>query len=149
MPPHRIHLKGPWDFVWLQGVLAGSGEFTSSGTVTMPREWSEIFGLSSGVAQFRRKFHRPTNLEPHERVMLVMTEVRGSGTIRLNQHQLGDFAGTGDAVEFEITTLMNPFNEVVIEIQFDPCSQAGVAGGLYGAIALEIHSDATVTSYES
>lgn len=148
MPRHRIHLKGPWDFAWQNGVLEGSGEFALSGTVSMPREWSGIFGRSSGVARFRRKFHRPSNLDPHEWVMLVLTEVRGSGSIRLNQHQLGHFSATGGAVEFEITHLMNAFNEVTIEIQFDPSSNTDVAGGLYGAVALDIYSDATGVSYE-
>ena len=149
MPSHRIHLKGPWDFAWQKGVLEGSGEFAVSGSVSMPREWNAIFGQSSGVAQFRRKFHRPTNLDPHERVMLVMTEVRGTGAIQLNQHQLGQFEGTGNAVEFEITTLMDSFNEVAVELQFDPRSDPGVAGGLYGAVALDIHSDEIGRGFES
>jgi hypothetical protein len=140
MPPHRIHLKGPWNCAWKEGTFDETNGRPQIGTVTMPREWRAIFGKSRGCAQFKRKFHRPSNLESHERVMLVLTEVRGQGSIQLNQHQLGAFGGIGDRIEFEITSLMNSFNELTIDIEFDPHAENNLAGGLYGPVALDIYS---------
>ncbi len=107
----------------------------------MPREWQAIFGLAGGTVQFRRKFHRPTNLEPHERVMIVFTESRGTGEVGLNGLSVGQFAAVGDAVEFEISTLMKPFNELSVEITFDPNLDPAISGGLFGVVALEIRSE--------
>ena len=108
----------------------------------MPQEWRVLFGEIPGTAQFRRKFHRPTNLEPHERVILVFTEVRGTGSVQLNEWPVGEFTGNGKSVEFEITSLMKPFNELSVEVTFDPATQPSLSGGLYGAVALEIRWNA-------
>ena len=140
MPSHRIQLKGPWDFDWRACPDEPSEAIAKSGTVTMPQEWRTLFGEASGTAQFRRKFHRPTNLEPHERIMLVLTEVRGSGGVRLNDVPVGHFVGSGGLVEFEISTLMKPVNEVAVDIKYDPVTEPGLSGGLFGAVALEIRS---------
>ena len=137
--PHRIHLKGPWTYHWTDG--SPPGGFPNSGSVTMPRDWRAIFGDSRGTASFHRKFHRPTNLESHERVMLVLTEVRGKMSIQLNERQIGLLTANGERIELEITSQMNPFNELIIIIEFDPMADSQLLGGLYGAVALDIHSD--------
>ena len=142
MASHRINLKGPWDYTWWATEDSGCEVFERTGSVSMPREWQSIFGDHSGQARFQRKFHRPTNLEPHERVMLILTEVRGQGSVQLNDIDLGEFTGTGQLVEFEITDSMKPFNELVIDIQYDPSQEPSQAGGLYGAVVLEIRWDA-------
>jgi hypothetical protein len=141
MSSHRIHLKGPWDYSWQGEADARPETFAPTGTVAMPRDWRSIFGQNPGTAQFRRKFHRPTNLDPHEHVMLVLTEVRGRGSVRLNEKEVGVITGTGNLVEFEITASMKPFNELVIDLNFDPQIEPLLAGGLYGAVALDIRSD--------
>jgi hypothetical protein len=139
MPSHRIHLKGPWTFCWKE---AGNQDVPplTAGTVTMPQDWSTLFGHCSGTVEFARRFHRPTNLEPHESVMLVLSEVRGTGAIRLNNQPVGEFTAYGDSIEFEITTLMNSFNELIIKIMFAPKAEPERTGGLSGAVALEIRS---------
>ena len=140
MSSHRIHLKGPWDFAWLTGPFEPAMGIERSGTVTMPREWRTIFGANSGSAQFQRKFHAPTNLEAHERVILVLTEVRGPGSVSLNQHPVGEFQGTGVGVEFEVTTFLKTFNQLVVTMEYDATVEPVVPGGLYGAVALDIRS---------
>jgi len=141
MASHRIHLRGPWDFVWRPAGGTDSETGSKSGTVTMPQEWRTLFGDVSGTALFRRRFHRPTNLELHERVMLVFTEIRGSGHVQLNGLSIGEFSAAGELVEFEISTAMKPFNEVAIDIGFDPVKEQGVPGGLFGVAALEIRTE--------
>ena len=107
----------------------------------MPQAWGTLFGEVSGTAQFRRKFHRPTNLESHERVMLVLTEVRGSGHVHLNDLPIGSFDASGGAVEFDITNSMKPFSEIAVEITFDPRPEPDLPGGMFGAVALEIRTE--------
>lgn len=110
----------------------------------MPCEWRRIFGEAVGTARFRRKFHKPTNLESHEVVKIVMTEVRGAGVVSLNDNRLADFSSSGEAVEIEITPFLNPFNELSIELKFDPVVNSGVQGGLFGVTAIEIRSDESI-----
>ena len=122
MASHRINLRGPWDFTWQQDSAdpADQPAVSKAGTATMPREWTALFGDVAGTAQFRRKFHRPTNLDPHERVLIVFTELRGTGNVRLNESPLGEFNADGGLVDFEITTAMKPFNELIVDVSFDP-----------------------------
>ena len=138
MKSHRIQLKGPWDYDWKSAVVDGLEPASRSGTVTMPRDWQSIFGDRSGTAEFRRKFHRPSNLESHETVILKFTEIRGIVSVWLNRHQLGEFIGTGLAVEFDVTSLLKEFNELRVEMAFDPQPEPHVSGGLYGLVALDI-----------
>jgi len=132
MTTHRINLRGPWDYQF-DGNL--------SGTEAMPREWRALFGDRAGTATFRRKFHRPTNLDPHERVLIVFTEVGGSGRVSINGKQVDEFSAEGELVEIEITAFLKPFNELAVELKFDPHFDAHQRGGLYGVTALEIRSD--------
>lgn len=132
MATHRINLRGPWDYQFLGN---------QSGTEAMPREWRLLFGDRAGTATFRRKFHRPTNLDPHEQVLIVFTEVGGSGRVWINDQPVGDFTAHGELVEFEITKLLKPFNELSVEIAFDPGVDEQQQGGLFGVTALEIRSE--------
>ncbi len=141
MKSHRIQLKGPWEYDWKSVVVDGSGPEPRSGTVTMPRDWQSIFGDRSGAAEFRRKFHRPTNVESHETVILVFNGIRGQTAVSLNRDLLGEFIGTGDAVEFKVTSLLKEFNELRVEIAFDPQFEPDVSGGLHGVVALDIRWD--------
>jgi len=138
MASHRINLRGPWDFSWRSDDLSGTVPVSKTGTVAMPKEWRELFGELAGTAQFRRKFHRPTNLEPHEQVLVVCKELRGTGSVRLNDVPVGSFTSAEGPVEFDISTLMKHFNELDVEISFDPSRNTNLPGGLYGVVALEI-----------
>ncbi len=109
----------------------------------MPRDWQSIFGDRSGTAEFRRKFHRPTNVESHETVVLVFTGIRGQFEVWLNRDLLVEFISIGDTVEFDVTSRLKEFNELSVEITFDPQSEKDVFGGLYGAVALDIRWDET------
>lgn len=141
MPFHRINLRGPWDYQWLDGHGVPS---STQGTIAMPCEWRLIFGAAAGTARFRRKFHKPTNLESHEVVKIVLTEIRGSGTVSLNGDHLADFSSSGEAVEIEITPFLNPFNELSIDLKFDPIVNSAVQGGLFGVTAIEIRSGESI-----
>ena len=138
MKSHRIQLKGPWDYEWKSANIDGSEPVSRSGTVTMPRDWQSIFGDRSGTAEFRRKFHRPSNLESHETVILNFTEIRGLVAVWLNRDQLREFNRNGPAVEFDVTSLLKEYNELRVEIGFNPQSEPDVSGGLCGLVGLDI-----------
>ena len=141
MAVHRIHLRGPWDFRMIPQSVTQSEASSTTGTAAMPQDWLTLFGTAAGTVHFRRKFHCPTNLGPDEQVMLVFTELRGTGIVRLNGHPVGEFAASGNAVEFVITALLRPFNEILVEIAFDPQEEPDQPGGLFGVVALEIRQD--------
>ena len=56
----------------------------------------------------------------------------------LARHQLDEIVRTGPAVEFDVTSRLNEFNELRVEVAFDPRSEPNVSGGLYGPVALDI-----------
>ncbi len=136
MPSHRMHLKGPWEVF----AIPGSDQPCEIRTVTMPQSWRTLFGSVAGTARFRRAFHRPTNLDPHETVWIVLTEVGGTGRVWLNDQPCGTFdALSASPPRFEITHHLKPRNHLIVEVTFDPGSTTA-EGGLYGAVALEIVS---------
>ena len=137
MSVHRIRLIGPWDYVWLGATdPTMDAPPTVGGTIKMPCDWQSIFGPRAGRATFSRQFHRPTNLEPHERVFIVLTGVGGAGRFSLNGLAMGDFDGKDKSAEAEVTNKLESFNQLEITIEFAPDDAS--LGGLYDAVALEI-----------
>lgn len=90
MYPHRIRLRGPWE--WQRG--------DRSGTLVLPAVLPD-----KALTHFRRRFGYPGTIDSHERVWLLVTASR----VHLNGHALGE--GTA----FEITSRLQPRNELVIE----------------------------------
>lgn len=134
MSIHRIQLRGPWRYEWL-----GTAPVTSSqGTVKFPATWNEVFGSVAGSALFRRTFHRPTNLEPSDRVFLVIPGLRGTLRVRLNDVPL-EASPAPAGQEFELTRDLLPVNQLAVEIDFDPGTTAD-PGGLYAPVAIEIRT---------
>ncbi|NBO93607.1 MAG: hypothetical protein EBV06_15045 [Planctomycetia bacterium] len=91
MYPHRIRLRGPWQ--WIQG--------TASGSLVLPGSLEGIIGQ----VKYRRRFGYPGTIDAHERVWLLLDR----GVVSLNGESLGE----GRA--FEITSRLRPRNELVIE----------------------------------
>jgi hypothetical protein len=90
--PHPIHLRGAWD--------------------------SEVGGEGAsphGCIRYRRTFHRPSNLDPHERLWLVWEGAAAGGQMACNGQILGPLAGTRTA--YEITPLLATQNQVAIEFE--------------------------------
>lgn len=135
MSVHRIRLIGPWEFAWRSST--GDGAEAESGTIKMPCDWQSVFGVRGGRVAFSRRFHRPTNLDPHEQVLIVLTGVGGNGTIRLNGDFLLEFRAV-DSAEVDVTNKLQAFNLLEIEIEYQPIE--GSLGGLHAPVALEIHN---------
>lgn len=143
MAPHRIHLRGPWEVSgpWLD--VAGG----SQRTVTLPIAWHAIFGTQAGTATFRRWFHRPTNLAVEDRLAIILTGVRGSGCLRMNDDPWQPLHLDGTQARVAITlALLRQRNRLEIELTFDPLTTSE-AGGLFAAVALEIASQNDTSDY--
>jgi hypothetical protein len=111
MYPHRIRLRGPWR--------------------------CEPSGVP-GRVRFHRSFGYPGRIDAYERVWLTFAGTGSTAEVRLNHHLLGPIATAG---EWEVTPLLRPRNELVVEIE-------GVAkvGGVPGEVALEIRCTAFLRS---
>ena len=112
MHPHRIRLRGPWDC-----------EPLSSGEDGMERR------------RFRRRFGYPGRIDDYERVWLTCAGVVGSASVWLNGQLLGQDEQVPD-FEYEVTTLLKPRNEVVVE------AQAPADSGVPGEVAMEVRRTA-------
>jgi len=134
---HQIRLCGPWDYTLSPSVK----EITvpSRGTTAMPFDWENLCGNVSSTATFVRRFHCPTNLDPHEEVWIVLSGVRGTGSVSLNGHHLHDFDSNGLAVECPVTSHLIPFNLLEIQITVDPETH-DQPRGLFLPVILEIRS---------
>lgn len=139
MSVHRIRLLGPWEFSW-EETTAGAPPPVTAGTTAMPSDWRSLFEAAAGTALFRRRFHCPSNLGPHERVWLVCTGVRGRGTILFNDEPRASFASDGGAVECDLTAHLKPFNVVGLRVSVAPTETDASPCGLFEPVVLEIRS---------
>jgi hypothetical protein len=128
MYPHRIRLRGPWECEPLTGDPPPPAR-----RMTLPCRWADG-GLAdyAGRVRFRRRFGSPTNLDPGERVWLTFGGVEGNWTASLNGVVLGD------GPEFEVTSLLQPRNELIVEID------GPATGGLWGEVAMEVRRTAVL-----
>jgi hypothetical protein len=152
MYPHRIRLRGPWDCEPLarQVIRAdGSVDWKTSDLppafrMTMPAPWNQG-GLSSFTGRMRlsRRFGFPRRLDEHERVWLMFAGITGSAKVSLNGHCLGGQLESDRAFEFEITSLLQERNRLVVDGE-----SATPDGGIWGEVALEIRCTAFLHDVE-
>lgn len=131
---HTIRLRGPWHFEVVRAAADSPPPLAASGRVTMPADWEASLGADfRGTVRYRRVFHRPTNLAPDDRVVLMFSEVRGALSAWLSGQPLASLAS--DERWFDITSLLSDSCELIAEITHD----AGPGpGGLVGEVRLEI-----------
>jgi hypothetical protein len=123
---HIIRLGGPWQ---LFSAVADSEAIET----TVPGDWSVLGADFPGPARFVRKFGLPTNLT-QERVSLVIERVHAWASIALNGNFLGNQTDEEAARKYDITSLLQPRNEISIVLELN-----GKAGpGSLGEVRLEI-----------
>src|SRR5438552_2238109 len=114
MYPHRIRLRGPWEWEPLPP-REDTAEPALLRRVNMPCRLREL-GLDSAGARalVRRRFGYPGRIDAHERVWLIFAGVAGKLQARLNDRDLGH---CDPARAFEITALLKDRNilEVTLE----------------------------------
>ncbi len=154
MQPHRIHLRGPWEYEWLSREskpsdvgsagqdwsvrTAGLDGIQEQGRVKLPADWQTLFGLVSGHVRFRRRFGQPTNLDMDEHIFLVFEGVGDTARVSLGQRLLGVILRNQQAARFEVTSFLQPRNELIVDVEFDAEDDPHKPGGLWKPVALEI-----------
>lgn len=144
MYPHRIRLRGPWDYEPLFSKQAQTeGQTESSalpgpGRMTIPSRWKEGgLGEFSGSVRFRRRFGWPGRIDSHERVWLTFAGVHSLAKVWLNGQWIGEQLQGDVPFELEITGRLQERNELIVEVE----SKDG-EGGLWGEVALEVRCTA-------
>lgn len=166
--PHVIRLRGPWECVQVvaqtplaEGTLAESSVSLPDVRIKTPADWADTLGPDfRGRVGYSRRFNRPTNLEPHDRVWLVVEGVDARGRVALDGHGLGMIDGYALPAEWDITAFLQPSGVIMIEVELPPTGvshppparpgRESLAGGLIGEVRLEIrhqHYVADLSTY--
>ena len=156
---HTIRLRGPWQMEKLAAELAdGEGQGTSSlgepelppsTRVKLPIARAEVLPVDfCGRLRFARRFQRPTGLEPHETVRLVLEVPWTVAVVTLNEHPLEVEPTSGARTEWNITARLADANVLVIELEYraddgapadvPPADGAPADAPLLGEVWLEI-----------
>jgi hypothetical protein len=104
----------------------------------LPAAWRDLFGERAGSARFTRRFNRPTNLDPNERVWIVLTDVPEDVRLQVNGRPLAAESRFHGEVAFDATSSLQDHNLLEIEIRHDPTAAPGESGGLHHAVIIEI-----------
>lgn len=135
---HRIRLAGPWD-------VAGPFEEDDAADdvawrrVDIPSTWQELFGGAAGTAHFRRSFNKPTNLTSSERVLVELPEEAGQlVAAEINKKTIA--LPLDPPPRLDVSNLLEDFNTLVLQIEFDPDVQFAACGGLWKPVVLAIES---------
>ena len=147
-PKHKMNLKGPWVYEWLDGPrgpgpaddddLTMDSPLLKDSRVRMPSSLKETFGKVSGRILFRRRFQRPTNLDDNERVHIAFTGLGGRAEIAVNGKTLGSVANNSETVSFDMTPLLEVSNELTVELTMSWGDDLS-PGVLFEPVAIEIH----------
>lgn len=159
--PHVIRLRGPWEFEVIEraapadGAECGDPAASRSGKVKLPCDWSEALGRTfRGKVRYRRRFNRPSGLDPHERVWLIVEGVDAFGAAALNGRALGEVRGYALPARFDVTDLLGQANELLLEVELPSAmhdasaplrpGREDLAGGPIGEVRLEIRAGASI-----
>lgn len=105
----------------------------------LPACWNELFGNVAGCARFRRTFHRPTNLQASDRVLVRLPDQCGRVVAcMLNDALLAEIPN--DPTAFDVTSQLQQFNRLEIQIAWTASQESSGTGGLWKPVQLEIYS---------
>jgi hypothetical protein len=125
---HVIRLRGPWELVTVAEHAPSAA--VGSQRVQMPCDLAELLGPEfQGQVRLVRPFNRPTNLDPHERVYLVLEGLSASAALVLNGAAL-IFEAADSTARVEITPHLALHNRLEVSL--------AVPGETLGEVRLEI-----------
>src|SRR5207302_7698941 len=114
-------LRGPWECEPLARMVADAGgslplaaqPLPSPSRITVPSRWSET-GLAdfAGRVRYRRRFGRPRQVDPHERVWLTFGGANDVALVTLNERFLGRPERAAEPFEFDVTELLEERNNL-------------------------------------
>ena len=148
---HRMNLKGPWDYEWLDGPHP-TGEAVSDSETTaenefllahsrvrMPSSIQDAWGEVTGRVRFQRRFQKPTNLEEHERVHIAFDGLGGQATVSLNDEPLIELTDLSEPCTIDVTDRIGQSNVISVELTWNAAECSSEKGGLWKPVAIEIH----------
>ena len=146
--PHIIRLHGPWQYEPLACTQWGPGgesvdlpgDLPPAGTIKIPADWGAALGHHfRGRVLYERRFGRPSNLDPHERIDLVLYRIQGTAIVTLNGSRLGEIEIDEPARRFEVTNLLLSRNDLRIEVNHPQGGNDVATGGIVGEVHIEIY----------
>ncbi|HJT35787.1 MAG TPA: hypothetical protein VJ783_27410 [Pirellulales bacterium] len=157
--PHVIRLRGPWQYTPL--IRFGEGPLPAPGRVELPTDWGATLGEKfRGRVRYERSFNSPSNLDPHERVWLIVDGADARADVHLNGQSLGTIEGYALSAEWDITEIIGSRNLLGLDVEQPntdsaPASSAwpprpgreALPGGPIGQVRLEIRSTAFVADF--
>ena len=148
---HRMNLKGPWDYEWLDGPYP-IGEAVSDSEATaenefllahsrvrMPSSIQDAWGEVTGRIRFQRRFQKPTNLEGHERVHIAFDGLGGQATVSLNDEPLIELTDLSEPCTIDVTERIGQSNVISVELTWNAAECSSEKSGLWKPVAIEIH----------
>ncbi len=145
--PHPIRLRGPWNW---QTLPPGPPQ---QGRLTVPGDWAAALGTDfQAPLRLTRNFRPPAQLDPHERLFLVVSGVDPAGFVAVNGQALGQIAAYPHRHEWDITPLLQRANTIEIAVSGDTAGspparplrpgRQNLPGGLIRDVVLEVRSSA-------
>lgn len=135
---HIIRLRGPWEYLplartWTDADAVrreSTADLPPPGRVHLPADWEATLGADfRGRVRYTRRFGLPTNLEPHERVWLVIEGVDYFGSLALNGTSLGEIVGYQSLCEFDVTRLLAERNSLSLDVELPQVDEAPDSAG--------------------
>jgi beta-galactosidase/beta-glucuronidase len=140
--PHVIRLRGGWLMQPIERFAESRGAATPGfqqqvvQRVEVPHDWRRSLGVDfQGKVRYTRRFNTPTNLGANERVWLCCEGASEWAEVWLNKARLPVIGGPDRFVECDITRLLFPHNELIVEVA---SRQTAHPSGLTGEVRLEI-----------
>ena len=111
MYPHRIRLRGPWDYEPLAYSGPQRQPLPPAGRMNVPCRWADG-GLAGfdGRVRFRRRFGYPGQIDADERVWLTFAGAGAVADVWLNGRALGPGAVAAGSFEFDDRTDAGPYH---------------------------------------
>ncbi len=129
---HRIRLRGPW---LLKPTAVPS---TPPRRIQLPAPWAGLFDADVRDVQLSRRFNRPTNLGPADRISLVVNDLPAGARVSLNGITLTPQPPDAAQTAVFPTACLEPHN--LLTIEFDVAATVAAGDQIWGEIALVISS---------
>lgn len=115
LAPHRIRLRGPWEYEWVKPP-SGLAHDELSGAIRLPASWGDAFGRLRGTVRLSRRFGMPAEPDPADRVWLEVASPAGVSVVFG-----GDWLGTvaPGSARLEVTGRLAHRNRLDIELSVD------------------------------
>ena len=109
--PHRIRLRGPWQYEALCGAASRGRLFLPAPLCQSP------LADHAGPVRFMRRFGYPGQIDSDERVWLLFDGLTSPAALTLNGADLGTAT---DRAEFDITSRLLSRNELTVDLTVSP-----------------------------